>query len=153
MKRKELAKKYFLEGYNCIQSVVLPFKDVISIEEKELLRTISPFGGGISRLRETCGVVSAIAIIIGNIYGYDDPSDYESKKKVYEITQMLIKKFEDKYQSLSCRDLLGLKYKHDSPIPSVRNNDFFKSRPCLQYIEYSAEIIEEFLLERKLITE
>lgn len=48
------AKQYFLEGYNCTQSVVLAFADIIPIEKEVLLKTVSAFGGGMGRLREVC---------------------------------------------------------------------------------------------------
>ena len=33
---------------------------------------------GKTRLRETCGVVSAAALVLGIVKGYDDPADHEA---------------------------------------------------------------------------
>ena len=70
-RRGEIARKYFLEGYNCTQSVVLAFQDVLDIEREALLRMASSFGGGMGRLREVCGAVSGMFMLAGCLYGYD----------------------------------------------------------------------------------
>ena len=58
MTHAERAKNNFLNGYNCAQSVVLAFADEIDVPEKILLAAAMPLGGGLGRLRETCGAVS-----------------------------------------------------------------------------------------------
>lgn len=59
MKRSDLARENFLKGYNCAQAVALAFSDVAGMSEEQLLKTLSPFGGGFGRLREVCGAFSA----------------------------------------------------------------------------------------------
>ena len=44
--RRELAQKNFVDGYNCSQSVVLAYADLIGIEEKQLAKLASSFGAG-----------------------------------------------------------------------------------------------------------
>ena len=125
----------------------------LEIDKETLLKTISPLGGGLSRLRETCGAVNAIGIVIGNLYGYFDPKDNEAKVKVYTITQQLVKEFEDEYHSLCCRDLLKLDHKHDSPIPSERTSEYYASRPCKQYIFLASDILTKFLIKEGVIVD
>ena len=147
MTRKELAVKYFYDGYNCSQSVVLSFSDILSLDKHTLLTLSSPFGGGISRLRETCGAVSGMCIVIGLLFGYDDISNKQEKIRVYDLTQKLVKKFENRIGAISCRDIMKIDHKHDSPIPSDRNKDFYANRPCANCIGTAAEILEEYLNE------
>ena len=66
MNRIELGKQYFLSGYNCAQSVVLAFKDDIGQDEEILKKVSSSFGGGLGGLREVCGAVSGMAIVLGH---------------------------------------------------------------------------------------
>ena len=49
---KELARSYFLEGYNCSQSVLLAFHEELGLDKETAARMASPFGGGMGRLRE-----------------------------------------------------------------------------------------------------
>ena len=151
MNRRELAINYFKEGYNCSQSVVMAFKDVLSVKPKELCKIASPFGGGISRMRETCGAVTGMILVLGNLIGYDTPETGEKKYELYKNSQEILKIFENRYGSLRCGVLLNLKEKHSDPKPSERDHSFFDKRPCPELIGGAAEILESFLKERSLI--
>lgn len=49
------AVAYFKEGYNCAQSVVLAYADLYGLTHDLALHVAASFGGGIGRMRETCG--------------------------------------------------------------------------------------------------
>ena len=147
MNRKNDAVNYFYEGYNCSQSVVLAFKELLPIDEKTLLEMSSSFGGGISRLRETCGAVSGMAIILGLLYGYSDPESHEKKTEHYARVQDVILKFEERNHSLVCRELLNLQDKHSTPTPAARTKDYYNNRPCPKLIGDAVEILEEYIKE------
>ena len=151
MTRKDSAINYFKEGYNCSQAVVLAFKDLLSFDADELCKIASPFGGGISRMRETCGAVTGMVLVLGNLIGYCTPETGENKHKLYQKTQELLRIFESKYGSLTCRVLLNLTQKHDDSKPSIRDNSFYEKRPCLELIGGAAEILENFLKSKKII--
>ena len=151
MNRRELAINYFKEGYNCSQAVVLAFQDVLTIDAKELCKIASPFGGGLSRMRETCGAVSGMVLVLGNLIGYDTPEIGEKKHELYKNTQELLRIFENKYGSLTCRTLLNLTTKHDDPKPTPRDHNFFDKRPCVELIGGAAEILQNYLEERGIL--
>ena len=151
MNRKNDAINNFYEGYNCCQAVVLAFKDLLPIDEKTLLEMSSSFGGGISRLRETCGAVSGMAIVLGLLYGYSDPKSQEKKTNHYARVQEVILKFEEKNHSLVCRELLKLQDRHSAPIPTVRTKDFYNSRPCVKLIGDATDLLEEYIKEHPCI--
>jgi hypothetical protein len=65
MTRKEKAMEKFLEGYNCSQSILLAFEDMITIDIDTALKIASPYGGGMGRLREVCGSVSGMFMVLG----------------------------------------------------------------------------------------
>ncbi|MBO4702310.1 MAG: C_GCAxxG_C_C family protein [Lachnospiraceae bacterium] len=145
MTRKELAMNYFKEGYNCAQAVVLAFEDLTGMDKSTLLKLSSSFGGGLGRLREVCGSVSGMAIILGIVYGYDDASSHEEKSAHYARIQEVAHKFEEKNGSIVCRELLGLATKHDSPVPEARTEGYYKKRPCVELVGDSAEILDEYI--------
>lgn len=147
MTRKEQAIEYFKQGYNCSQAVVLTFKDILTIDAEELCKIASPFGGGLSRMRETCGAVSGMVLVLGNLIGYSTPELGEIKHELYKNTQEILKIFENRYGSLTCRNLLNLSVKHDDPKPSPRDHDFMSKRPCPELIGGAAEILEEYLIK------
>jgi len=145
MTRKEKAMQAFADGYNCAQSVVYAFEDVIDIDIQTALKMASPFGGGMGRLREVCGCVSGMFQVLGYLCGYDDPNDFESKKKLYEQVQELAGCFEKENGSIVCRDLLGLSVKKEEATRQKRTEEYYKKRPCKELVGCAAEILETYL--------
>lgn len=148
MTKGEIAKQNFLDGYNCTQAVVLAFADDFGLDKKTALMIASPFGGGMGRLREVCGTVSAMFMVLGLADGYSEAGDNEGKKRLYKNVQALAEKFREDNGSIICRELLGLRIKgKDNPIPSERTDEYYKTRPCPELCRYSADLIDEFLKE------
>ena len=148
MTRKEKALQNFLEGYNCSQSILLAFEDLITIDIDTALKIASPYGGGMGRLREVCGSVSGMFMVLGYIYGYNDPKDSTGKKELYAHVQELAHRYEEANGSIICRELLGLSVKHDSAVPAERTPEYYASRPCVVKVGSAAEILEAYLLEQ-----
>lgn len=142
-----MAMEYFQQGYNCTQSVVLAFQDMLPFDQETILRMVSPFGGGMSRLREVCGSVSGMFFVAGYLYGYDDPKNYEAKKELYGKMQDLAHRFEEENGSIICRELLGLDCMHDSSTPEKRSAEYYKKRPCKELAGCAAELMEQFIQE------
>ena len=103
MSRAERAKEYFLQGYACSQAVVLAFSDLIGMDEVIISKMMLPFGGGLGRLRLTCGAVSGMATVIGLLYA-DSENTPENKKKIYALVQELCGKFQKETGSLICAE-------------------------------------------------
>lgn len=150
MTRKELATYYFYQGYNCSQSIVLAFKDLLDTDEETLSKIACSFGGGMGRLREVCGSVSGMFMVIGLLYGYSGPEKGDVKADHYARVQELARRFEEKHGSIVCRELLGLSVKHDSPVPEARSEKYYQKRPCPEIIGSAAEILEEYILEQSI---
>ena len=137
----------FRKGYNCSQSIVLAFEDMLSIDESTLSRMASSFGGGMGRLREVCGSVSGMFMVAGLLYGYDGPETGQIKAAHYARIQELARRFEDKYGTIVCREILGLDVRHDTPTPEARTDGYYKKRPCPEIIGDAAEILEQYIKE------
>lgn len=139
------ARELFLQGYNCAQSVVGAYADDLGLPLEQLCQMSSAFGGGIGRLRETCGAVSGMALVIGLKYGYSNPRDPAAKKDTYALTQRLIGSFQKENGSLLCRELLGLppNFLRD-PTPEARTPQYYAKRPCPDLIQRAVDILEEY---------
>ncbi|MEI3343021.1 MAG: C-GCAxxG-C-C family protein [Coprobacter fastidiosus] len=97
------------------------------------------------RLREVCGTVSASFMIIGLKYPANDPNDKPAKTRNYTAVQELAAELRKKIGSIVCRELLGLVQKQDDPEPSDRTEEYYKRRPCAEYVAIAARIIGEKL--------
>ena len=91
--RQERAEQFFMEGYNCCQAVLLAFEDVLEVDRSALLRVASGFGGGIARMREVCGTVSAMAMIAGFLSPAEDPSNLQQRRDNYALVQRFAQAF------------------------------------------------------------
>ncbi|MBO5550776.1 MAG: C_GCAxxG_C_C family protein, partial [Lachnospiraceae bacterium] len=83
MTRREAAMDYFMKGYNCCQSIVLAFEDMLPVDRALLSKLSSSFGGGMGRLREVCGSVSGMFMAAGLLYGYEEPETGSVKAEHY----------------------------------------------------------------------
>ena len=83
MDHRELAAELFLSGSNCAQAVVVAFCDVTGLEPSFAAKLASSFGGGMGRMREVCGAVSGMLMVLGTLYGYDDPGEKDRAKKAH----------------------------------------------------------------------
>lgn len=143
----EKAKKLFEEGYNYCQSVVGAFCEDFGMDFNTTIKMVSTFGAGMGRMREVCGAVSGMFIVLGMKEGYNDPKAFDEKKEVYEKVQNLAKEFQNKNGSIICRELLGLNIKTDNPTPSKRTDEYYKKRPCGEIVKIAADILEKELLK------
>ncbi len=144
--RAERARKNFLAGYNCTQSVVVAFGDVFEEQGLDLdavTRLASPFGGGMGRMREVCGAVSGMLMVLGIVEGYDEPKAFKAKKQLYEHVQELAESYRAENGSIVCRELLGLGSGADDPTPERRTEAYYRKRPCAELCACAARIVAE----------
>lgn len=143
MEHGEYAAKLFVEGYNCAQAVAVAFCDVTGLSREFSARMSASFGGGMGRMREVCGAVSGMLMVLGLLYGYDTPGDDASKKELYTQVQALCGEFREKCGSIVCREIL--KNPPSDPNPTPRTAEFYKKRPCARMVQTTAELLDAFL--------
>ncbi len=107
MTKREVGENYFHIGYNCSQAVVLAFKEELNLDETTLLKIASSFGGGMARMREVCGTVSGMLIVLGLLQGYTEPNNNQVKMAYYEKVRTLMETFKEKNGSYICKELLN----------------------------------------------
>ena len=142
------AMELFVEGYNCAQAVAVAFCDITGLDEKTTARMVSPYGGGMGRLREVCGAVSGMFFVLGYLYGYDNADADETKKELYGRVQDLAGQFREKCGSISCRELLD--NPPSDPNPSPRTAEYYKDRPCAILVKTAAELMDDFIAAHPL---
>ncbi len=139
MQHEEKAFALFLSGYNCAQSVFAAFVDATGLEESISLKLSASFGGGMGKLREVCGAVSGMLLVLGSLYGYDSLAP-GLREQHYARVRALAKKFKENHQCLICRQLLA-QQKAAGILPDVpRETD-----PCGQYIRSAARLLDEYI--------
>ena len=137
------AAELFLSGYNCAQAVAVAFHEELGLTEKQAARMASAFGGGMGRMREVCGAVSGMLLVLSQLYGYDTPGDDISKKELYSRVQALAADFRAENGSIICREIL--KNPPSDPNPTPRTAEFYAKRPCAKMVMTAARLMEQFM--------
>lgn len=149
IERAERAKALFNEGYNCAQSVALAYADITPLDESMVATITASFGGGLGRLREVCGAVSGMAFVASFISPCPTATDATAKKQNYALVQEFAEKFRQQNGNIVCRSLLGLDRPKDDPTPSPRTEEYYKKRPCAEYVYDAALIVGEYLASKE----
>lgn len=143
--RIERAVELFKSGYNCSQSVVVAFADMYGFTREQALHMSASFGGGIGRMRQTCGAACGMFLLAGLEKCAIEGSDRESKAANYKLVQELAEEFKKRNGSMICAELLKLKKTEVSSIPEERNEQYYAKRPCAKMVEVAATIWAEYL--------
>lgn len=151
------ARALFREGYNCTQSVVLAFIDLCAekgITEDSLKALACGFGGGMARMREVCGTVSAMSMLAGIISPAANPGAMDERRANYALVQKFADSFREKNGSIVCRELLQQKVRlKEDPMPSERTQEYYDSRPCERLIGCAASMVARYLKHMEEVQE
>lgn len=144
--RAKKAKELFQSGYNCAQAVTGAFADAFDLDANTLMRLAEGLGGGMGRMRLTCGAVSGMAMLAGLKYSRAEAGDLVSRTRVYAATREMAEEFKAKNGSVICAELLGANMPKDkNAAPQERTKEYYKKRPCADIVADCAEIAEREL--------
>ncbi len=148
MKNFTKAQQLFLEGYNCAQSVFAANAEHFGMDKDTALKVSMGLGGGVGRLREVCGALSACAMLVG-MMETSTKADKQRKEAVYVFVQKLAEEFKAQNGSIICRELLKLQ-ENDKllPKPDERNDNYYATRPCLRIVGIADNIISNVLAKK-----
>ena len=135
---KEDAVRLFKGGYNCCQSVVCAYCEELGINMTDVFRLTEGFGLGMGGLRDTCGAVTGMFLVISAANSAGDMDDPKATKMdTYARFRDAAGRFKEKNRSLYCRDLKNM----DGPQPLVC---------CTQCVEDAAAILDEMFSSGEL---
>ena len=145
MDHSTLAAQLFLDGCSCSQAVMTAFCDLTGMDRSTALRLSAPFGGGIGRMREVCGAVSGMMMVVGLLYGFEPSEGSTAKSAHYHLVQELAEQFRQQAGSIICREVL--KNPPADPTPSPRTAEYYANRPCARMVMLAAEILDRYIAE------
>lgn len=134
--RADRAERLFTDGCNCSQAVFTAFADEFGLDEALAKRLSCGLGGGVGRMREVCGAVSAAAMVIGMRLGPD-------KMKAYPAIQEFCAKFKRECGSIVCRDLLAGTGATAGGAPEARTPGYYAKRPCADLVRLAASLLSQ----------
>ncbi len=147
--RIQRAVSLFKSGCNCSQSVVVAFADMYGYTEEQAMHMAASFGGGIGRMRMTCGAACGMFLLAGLEKCAVNGADRTGKAANYALVQELAAEFKRRNGTLICAELLGLKKPENSPVPEERTPQYYAKRPCPRMVECAASIWVEYLEKKQ----
>lgn len=130
MLKDEIGKYYFEGNYNCAETIVRGGNDYYNLGlHDEDMKMVGVFGAGI-QCGNTCGAVLGAACILS--MKYIESKAHESSE-IKPVTMKLMKKFQEKYGSVLCKDM-----KPQSFNPEYR---------CQKTVEDACDILEQVIAE------
>lgn len=144
MVEKEISLKYFKEGYNCAQSVLIGYAEKLGISNDTALKMANGFGGGMGRKQEVCGALSGGVMVISMLYGRGENEDKSKQGLTYAKTRELIDNFKLRYETINCKDLLGgIELLTPEGISEFQEKN--KILNCREYVEFTVKILDEII--------
>ena len=108
MTKKEMAKEFHKKGFNCAQSVALPFCEELGLDPVMVAKGMEGFGGGMGGYNLTCGALSAAVYIAGIINSDGSLTAPSSKRNTYVICKNICESFKEECGSHFCGEIKGL---------------------------------------------
>ena len=135
----------FASGYNCAQSVLWTFAGRFGFAPDTALKIACGFGAGMGRRQEVCGAVTGGIMVLGLKFGRGEIQDRTATEKTYAMTQELMRRFEAKHGTCSCRQLLdGCALASESGQKQFKERDLL-NQTCMPCVKTVADILEELL--------
>jgi C_GCAxxG_C_C family probable redox protein len=144
--KSETAAAKMQQGFNCSQSVFTSYSGSLGVPQDLALRIASGFGGGMGRVGTVCGAATGALMVIGLWYGAVDPEDKLAKDQTYAKVQDFLRRFQERYGALDCRDLLGYNISDPDELEKARAAGLFKTR-CPALVQGAAQILHEMEME------
>ena len=145
MNKVEKALEVHAAGFNCAQSVFIPFAVDFGVDEQLALKLATCFGTG-AKSGNICGAASGALMVLGLKYGHIDGPDAEQKKRAGDIAADLLARFKEINGSIICRELVGGDLMNDDVRAVLKENGTL-SRVCNKAIQTAVEITEQVLAD------
>jgi C_GCAxxG_C_C family probable redox protein len=103
------ALEYHSKGFNCAQSVALPFCEELGVDPTVISRAAEGFGGGMGGFELTCGALSGAIMVAGLKLADGNLEEPKSKKNTYSVAKFIGNEFEKQCGSTLCPVIKGLR--------------------------------------------
>ncbi|MDO4418759.1 MAG: C-GCAxxG-C-C family protein [Ruminococcus sp.] len=149
MTKADRAKELFQKGYNCAQATFGAFAEDYGLDINVAMTLSAGLGGGIGRLRETCGAVTGATLAVSLAMGSFDLNNPDAKTRVYSEIRKVVEIFESETGTIVCADMLGVSRRGDGAEAEARTPEYYKKRPCAELVYLAASAAEKIISELK----
>lgn len=139
-KIREKAEDNFRRRFNCCQAVACAACESYGISPEDMFRMTEGFGLGMGGLKDTCGAVTGMFLVISLANSAGDPEDpMKTKMDTYQKIQEAAELFRTKKGSIYCRDLKT--QEGPQPLPC-----------CMDCVKEAGQILDDMLKKWKMMS-
>jgi C_GCAxxG_C_C family probable redox protein len=144
MTKVEKAVEFFKGNFNCAQSVFSTFAPELGLDEETARKIATPFGGGLSHMREVCGAVAGALMVIGLRHGMSEDDDLQAKERSYALAREFATRFTAKHESINCQKLIGYDLGNSEEYARAEADGVYE-RICRNVVRDAVEILEDIM--------
>jgi len=148
-KAGEQAEALFRNGLNCAESTLKATADYLGIQSELIPRIATPFGAGIARTQNICGVVTGGAMAIGVAVGRDIPNG--DRATADALTAEYLRWFSQRNGSLLCCDVSGVDFTDEEQSKAFRAPGGGHDAICTPVVVEATMYLCEKLQEKRRI--
>jgi C_GCAxxG_C_C family probable redox protein len=129
--------------------VVLPFHEILGLEDVSALKASSGFFGGIALLGETCGALLGGAMVLALKYGRSDPEEgMNGLNNIIPPLRKLVRNFTNEFGTIRCYEITKVNLSDEKEL-----NEFIKPgggyEKCAKLCSTVAGMVADILSEKK----
>lgn len=140
----QLACRFFAEGHNCAQSVLMAYAEDIGLSRDLLGRLVSGMGGGMGGTGHTCGAVTGAALVLSAQLGHRTQNDEDPDQLAKKAVGAFIDRFHDRHGQVSCAGLIGIDVRNEQAKEEARAVGAYRLT-CPEVVRSAAALVAEIL--------
>ncbi len=139
---QEKALSLMDSAFNCSQSVLSSYSDILGFDNDLALSISCGFGAGMGRLQGTCGAVTGSYMVLSIFCSRKYKDNGDRKANSYLMIQEFNRKFIEKHKTTDCRLLLNCDLKTEMGQEYFHDNNLMDN-VCKNCIKDSIHLINE----------
>lgn len=144
---RERAYRYELQFHGCSQSVLLPFQELLGLEDELTFKAASALCAGVG-MGKTCGALLAGVMVLGMKHGRAQIEEgLVGLMKGLELDQKLVQKFEREFGTTTCYEISGIDWTDEQAVMEFISSPE-RIEKCAQVAGKTAEMVAEVLSEQ-----
>jgi C_GCAxxG_C_C family probable redox protein len=141
MGEAEKATEFFMDGWNCSQSVLAAFHEEAGLTREAAFNLGRPYGGGIARQAKVCGAVNGAVLALGCLCAKGE-SEKEARGTVYTAVNELFRRFDERFGSCDCKGLLDFDISKPEEHKQAVEGNVFKT-VCPDFVQFAVDTVKD----------
>lgn len=152
-KAATLSYEYEMKYFGCSQTTLAGLMEAFGIKNREILRASTCLAGGLVRRGHVCGALTGGLMMISLLTGRDDLEMLPQYQRAMDFGNILYKKFESEFGTVSCPEIQKLKFGRSFDLLDPKDREALHERMaelkdgCQSVVGSAARMTAEVMVE------